>query len=219
MTIKELIPVYLAHLRITGRAERTIKNTRYSLNDFVRFLDGEEILNIEDITAEVMLAYQEDLAFRLTAGGKLLAIRSQDKPLSVARGFARYAHEQDYLVSDPGKKIKPPRKPKTLPRGIMSQQEVKKVIDATDMHESRGYRNRIVLEILYDTAIRRQEICNIKISDIDLDEGEVAEPEAIDGPQLSPVPAVTDAGVPLVSLRRSTHLDNGRLVTDGKPQR
>lgn len=71
MTIKELIPVYLAHLRITGRAERTIKNTRYSLNDFVRFLDGEEILNIEDITAEVMLAYQEDLAFRLTAGGKL----------------------------------------------------------------------------------------------------------------------------------------------------
>ena len=173
MTIKELIPVYLAHLRITGRAERTIKNTRYSLNDFVRFLDGEEILNIEDITAEVMLAYQEDLAFRLTAGGKLLAIRSQDKPLSVARGFARYAHEQDYLVSDPGKKIKPPRKPKTLPRGIMSQQEVKKVIDATDMHESRGYRNRIVLEILYDTAIRRQEICNIKISDIDLDEGYV----------------------------------------------
>ncbi len=41
------------------------------------------------------------------------------------------------------------------------------------MHESRGYRNRIVLEILYDTAIRRQEICNIKISDIDLDEGYV----------------------------------------------
>lgn len=171
MTVKELVPVYLAHLRIIGRAERTIKNTGYSLNDFVRFLDGEQILNIEDITPEVMLAYQEELAFRITAKGKLLAIRSQDKPLSVARGFTRYAHEQDYLVSDPGKKIKLPRKPKTLPKVIMSQQEVKKVIDAADQHGNRGYRNRIVLEILYDTAIRRQEICNIKINDIDLDAG------------------------------------------------
>ena len=34
-----------------------------------------------------------------------------------------------------------------------------------------GYRNRIILEILYDTAIRRAEIRNIRLVDLDLDAG------------------------------------------------
>jgi integrase/recombinase XerD len=39
------------------------------------------------------------------------------------------------------------------------------------MRTNRGYRNRIILELLYDTAIRRAEVANIRLSDLDLNAG------------------------------------------------
>ena len=171
MTIKELIPVYLAYLKTIGRSSFTIRATKYGLRAFARFMEAEKVLHIEEITHEAMSAYQEELAFRISARGGLLAIRAQEKLLSLAKGFTRHLKDQDYLITDPGAKIKLPKQPKTLPKVIMTLPEIKKLLDSADMHTNGGYRNRIVIEILYDTAIRRLEVCNIKISDLDLDAG------------------------------------------------
>jgi len=171
MKIKDLIPEYLSYLRAVGRSPRTVKGARYDLRPFVRFLEQEKVYNLEDLTREVLEAYQEDLAFRLTAKGRLLSIRTQTQLLGVARGFTRFLKEKDYLLHDPGEGIKLPRKPKTLPKVILSIQEIKRLINAPDTHSNTGYRNRIILEILYDTAIRRAELSNIKIHDLDLDSG------------------------------------------------
>lgn len=171
MTIKELIPVYLVWLKTIGRSAFTIRATKYGLRLFVRFMENENVLHIEELSHEVMSAYQEELAFRISSRGKLLAIRAQEKLLSLAKGFTRYAHDQDYLIADPGAKIKLPKQPKTLPKVILTLPEIKKLLDGIDCRTNGGYRNRIVIEILYDTAIRRLEVCNIKVSDIDLDAG------------------------------------------------
>jgi integrase len=56
-------------------------------------------------------------------------------------------------------------------RTILSIQEVKSLLDAPDMRTDRDYRNRIMLEILYDTAIRRAELSKIRLDDLDLDAG------------------------------------------------
>lgn len=171
MKIKELVPVYLGYLKTMGRSVYTIKAARSSLRNFIAFMEGEQVLHIEEITGEVMEAYQEEQAFRLTARGKLLGVRAQVKLLGTARGFTRFLKERDYLVSDPGERIRLPRQPKQLPRLILSPQEIKKLMDAVDIHTNGGYRNRIVLEILYDTAIRRLEMTNVKLADLDLHAG------------------------------------------------
>jgi len=58
-----------------------------------------------------------------------------------------------------------------LPKVILSPAEVKKLIEAPDPRTNRGYRNRIILEILYDTAIRRSELANLKVAGLDLENG------------------------------------------------
>ena len=112
MTIKELIPVYLAYLKTIGRSSFTIRATKYGLRTFAGFMEAEKVLHIEEITHEAMSAYQEELAFRISARGGLLAIRAQEKLLSLAKGFTRYLKDQDYLITDPGAKIKLPKQPK-----------------------------------------------------------------------------------------------------------
>jgi len=171
MTIQELIPLYLKHLKTLGRSFYTIKGTRSALKNFSQFLEEEKIRTIEELTLDVLEEYQEDLAFRITNKGTLLASRTQAQILGVVKTFTRFLKEKDYLLHDPGEAIKLPKKPKRLPKVILNTNEVKKLIEAPDSRTNQGYRNRIILEILYDTAIRRSEIANIKTTDLDLGNG------------------------------------------------
>jgi integrase/recombinase XerD len=171
MKIHELIPIYLKHLQTLGRAFYTCKSAKSCLKDFVRFLDSEKILNIEELSQEIMEEYQQDLAFRISQRGSLLNQRSQEKLLLTALSFARYLKEKDYLVSDPGEHIKRPKQARRLPKIILSPAEVRKLLKTPDTKTPLGYRNRIMLEILYDTAMRRSELSNLKINDLDLESG------------------------------------------------
>jgi integrase/recombinase XerD len=171
MKIKELIPLYLKHLHALGRSPYTIKGERYGLKKLVRFLEEEKIHNIEDMTSDILSEYQEDLAFSLTAKGTLLTAVTQERLLVVARNLTRFLRDKDYLLHDPGQSIKLPKTPKRLPKTILSKEEVKKLINAPDRHTSKGYRDRVILEVLYDTGIRRSEISKIMLNDLDLDGG------------------------------------------------
>jgi integrase/recombinase XerD len=44
-------------------------------------------------------------------------------------------------------------------------------MDAPNIRTNQGYRNRIILELLYDCGIRRAEVARIKLADLDLETG------------------------------------------------
>jgi len=171
MKIKETITAYLNHLQTIGRSPRTIQNARYELRTFCRYLDQEKILDLEYLNQEVLEDYQQDLAFSLTAKGRLLGLCSQLQRLGVIKGFTRFLKHKDYVVHDAGQNLKLPRKPQRLPKAILSIEEMQQLLKAPDSKTNRGYRNRIILEILYDTAVRRAELSHIKISNLDLESG------------------------------------------------
>ena len=171
MQVKVVIPVYLNHLKLLGSSYYTIRAAKYGLRRFARFLEEEQVVDIEALNQDIIAEYQQELYFCLTAKGKPLTLRSQSQLLSTVKGFTRFLKAQDYLVNDPAEAIRLPKKPKRLPRVILSSSEVKKLLSACDMRSNGGYRNRIILEILYDTAIRRAEVANIRLVDLDLGAG------------------------------------------------
>ena len=173
MRIKTVIIDYLDHLKVLGRSYYTLRNTRYLLRYFADFLETEQVIYLEDLDTDVISEYQQELYFCLTANGKPLTLRTQAQRLGVVKGFTRFLKDHDYLVDDPGCAIKLPKKPKRLPRVILSPAEVQKLLAAPDTQSNGGYRNRIILEILYDTAIRRAEVAGIKLPDLDLAAGYV----------------------------------------------
>jgi len=171
MTIRELIPIYLKHLKTLGRSYYTIKAAKYGLRNLATFLEAEKAPCLEDLNSDVLYEYQQELAFRITARAKPLSPRSQAQSLCIVKAFTRFLKEQDYLFHDPAEAIHPPKKPKRLPKVILSADEVQQLMDAADTHTNRGWRNRIILEILYDTAIRRSELAGLRVNDLDLNAG------------------------------------------------
>ncbi|MBU4357624.1 MAG: tyrosine-type recombinase/integrase [Proteobacteria bacterium] len=171
MKINQAIPEYLIYLRVVGRSPYTIRNAKYGLRDFGRYLEEEQITHVDGLTREVIEEYQTDLSFRITGKGKPLTLRTQGNLLGVVKNFCRYMVERDYLVHDPAEKIRLPKKPKVLPRLILNQGELQRMMDAPDIRTNQGYRNRIILELLYDCGIRRAEVARIKLADLDLESG------------------------------------------------
>ncbi len=171
MRVKAVIPDYLNHLKTLGRSYYTVKNARYTLSHFAGFLETENTAAIEDLSTDILSEYQQELYFCLTAKGRPLTLRTQALRLSIVKGFTRFLKDRDYLIHDPGQAIRLPKKPKRLPRVILSLTEVKKLLQAPDTQSDGGYRNRIILEILYDTAIRRAEVADIQLHDLDLAAG------------------------------------------------
>lgn len=53
----------------------------------------------------------------------------------------------------------------------MAIEEVQHVLDQPDMHTQRGFRDRVILEVLYTSAIRRAEISHLLIDDVDIAQG------------------------------------------------
>ena len=173
MMIKEVMQQYLKYLRTMGTPYYTVKGAKYGLKSLADFLESEKVYHIEDITRDVLEEYQEDIAFRLTAKGTLLTLSTQEKLIVIVRNFGRYLKEKDFLLYNPAEYLKPPRRSQKLPKAILSPDEMKKLVQTPDRHTRQGYRDRMILEILYDTGMRRSELANLKITDLDLKSGYV----------------------------------------------
>lgn len=171
MRLKDLVLMYLEEQKILNRSPLTIRNTRNELNMLLAFLEQENVTFLDQLKKEKLQLYQEDLAYRLTDKGRQLSAKTRAKYLGSVRGFLHFLYESDYLVVDLSKYVVLPKQPQQLPRLIMDQEEVKKLLNAAPLQSNSGYRNRIILEILYDTGVRAAEMANITTSDLDLKSG------------------------------------------------
>ena len=95
--------------------------------------------------------------------------RTQARLLSSLRSFYGFLKMDGYIESNPTELLKSPKLPMHLP-DVLTLDEIDRVIDAIDLSQLEGQRNRAMIEVLYSCGLRVSELCNLKISDLYLDE-------------------------------------------------
>jgi integrase/recombinase XerD len=93
--------------------------------------------------------------------------------LGHVRAFCRFLVREEWLLFDPSAKLTNPKRPKRLPKAILETTEVDSMTCLPDLHTLRGFRDRVMLEILYSSALRREEIANLTLNDVDTQTGYV----------------------------------------------
>lgn len=96
--------------------------------------------------------------------------RSQARILSGIRSFYRFLVLEDYIRQDPTELLDSPQIGKYLP-DVLTVEEIDSLIGAIDRGSREGQRNCAILETLYSCGLRVSELCNLKISDLYLNEG------------------------------------------------
>jgi integrase/recombinase XerD len=83
----------------------------------------------------------------------------------------RWLTRSHRILSNPAADLDMPRMERRLPKHILSAEEADRILNGVDMNEALGVRDRAILETLYSTGIRRMELCNLHLHDIDYDRG------------------------------------------------
>ena len=168
MSLHEAIRRFLIWRRAMGRAPGTFPTVQSILRLFRRWAEGKGVQTIEQLTPDLLLAYQEELTFRLNRYGRPITLRTQQAHLVILHQWGRYLVEQDLLISDPVKRIRLPKPPRPLPRVIPDQNEAIRIIETRTGEDLAAHRDRAILELLYSTGLRRGEAVNLNVSDLDL---------------------------------------------------
>lgn len=90
--------------------------------------------------------------------------------LSGIRSFFRYLVLEDHLQADPCELLESPQTGFHLPE-VLTLDEIENLIESIDLSTREGQRNRAILETLYSCGLRVSELCNLKLSNLYLEEG------------------------------------------------
>ena len=95
---------------------------------------------------------------------------SLSRILSGVRSFYRFLVMMGELDDDPTELLEFPQRPQHFP-DVLTMSEVDAIISAIDLSQPEGQRNRAMIEVLFSCGLRVSELCNLKLSDLYLDEG------------------------------------------------
>jgi integrase/recombinase XerD len=171
--IRALAGEFIRDRRTEGYADQAEEHITWSVDYFVEFLKTRDEERLESITADAMHKYQMHLYNQLGRRGEPLGLASQAKALMGVRVFFRWLVRRGYMLADPSSGICLPRQKKPLPKGIMTLREIGRVLTAPDVDTPLGLRDRAMLELMYSSGLRNQEVRNLAISDVNTAEGEV----------------------------------------------
>jgi integrase/recombinase XerD len=87
------------------------------------------------------------------------------------RLFFAHLVERGVIRENPGAAIVIPKLPERLPKKILTQDEIRRIMAAPDRATAKGLRDRAILEMLYSTALRRSEMAALCVLDVDLASG------------------------------------------------
>ena len=165
-----LMERYRSHLELKNYSTLTIRGQGAALKLLLRFLEETHQPDLAAVTTATLHDFQRWHFYQPTLRGAVRSIAYQNRVLSAVKGLFKFLYEDTLIARNPAAALDYGREPQTLPRNILTPQEARRIIEAPDVHTVLGYRNRVVLEVLYATGIRKQELMNLTLADVNLDE-------------------------------------------------
>ena len=163
--MNDLIDSFLSYLSVErGLAANTISSYHDDLNAFSGFLKTRNI-------AAISGTQRNDVTdFMLFQKDKGLNPSSISRRLAAIKVFYRFLVRERVLKSDPTSLIETPRIWKKIPE-TLSLNEVEALLNAPNIRDVQGARDKAFLETLYATGMRVSEAVNLKINNVNLDIG------------------------------------------------
>lgn len=155
---------FISYLNLQKRFSLlTTKNYESDLRQFFQFLDDEiHSYELNSIT------FQHIRAFIASLMDKGISAVSVNRKISALKSFFKYLIKNQIIQTNPTQKIQGPKTPKRLPVFI-DEDQLSTIFSSHKYKEGfEGIRDKLIMDVLYQTGMRRAEILNLKESDVDL---------------------------------------------------
>lgn len=141
-------------------ADLTVKSYLSDLDHFKEFLRREQFSETLLIERERVFGYYLNSLSEF----KGATIR---RKLSSLKSFYKFLVKENYLDKSPVELLQPPKKAERLPN-IIDEKEITAIYQSIDKSTPLGQRNYLIFDLLYSLGLRARELCDLKITNIDL---------------------------------------------------
>jgi integrase/recombinase XerD len=161
----EELDTFIDHLWLEdGLSKNTLESYRLDLTSFALWLNhqGKQLLTTD----------QADIQQYLAVKFPQSKPRSIGRLIASLRRFYRYCLRDNKICFDPTIQIQSPKLPRSLPKSL-NEDEVVALVNAPNLNESAGLRDKAMLELLYACGLRVSELVGVKVTEVSLSDGVV----------------------------------------------
>jgi integrase/recombinase XerC len=155
---------FLLYLDVEKRySQHTIRSYKNDLDQFYSFISLNcSCNNPEDVSSQEVRAW---IVTMLESG---IVPASVHRKISCLRVFYRYLRKEGEMKNDPLEKLVLPKRRKRLPV-FVAEESLSYLLDIYEFgNDFTGIRNRTIIEMLYNTGMRRSELIGLRNRDVDI---------------------------------------------------
>lgn len=162
--MEKVLKDFVQELREDNRlSENTLESYTRDIKKFLIYL-AENNLDFKVVKKTNIIAY----ILYLQKAGR--ATSSISRSIASIRAFYKMLLKNNVVAKDPTLNLESPKSEKKVPQ-VLSVEEIEKLLSLPNISESKGVRDRAMLEMLYATGIRVTELINLNIQDVNLEIG------------------------------------------------
>ena len=144
-------------------SEHTLSAYTSDIVSYILWLDNVSCVNVDFTKLREYLHFIQRFEYqKTTIARKVAAIRT----------FYKFLFRERYIDTNPAVSLSAPKRPKSLPK-FLTPEEVEQILNNVKIETPAGFRNRVILELLWATGMRISELSNLNFGDLNLDENEI----------------------------------------------
>lgn len=161
---KEYIEGFKTYLGVEKNfSEHTLDAYTSDIVSFILWLNGESCVDADFNKLREYLHFIQRFDYKKTTIAR--------KTASI-RTFYKYLFRERYVESNPATSLSAPKRPKSLPK-FLTTEEVEQILNNVKIDTPAGFRNRVILELLWATGMRVSELSNLNFGDLNIEENEI----------------------------------------------
>lgn len=163
--MEELIQAFIEYLhnvkKTSSNTETSYKRDLYKLTAYLKAQGITDIQTVTETTLNSYVLYLERERFKAATISRNIAS---------VKAFYHYLTKMRIVREDVSERLKPPKVEKKEP-GILSMQQVEKLLMQPAEANPKEIRDKAMLELLYATGIRVSELITLRLNDVNMQMG------------------------------------------------
>jgi len=170
-TLASLIDEWFRWLEERNYSPHGNESRKWALRTFLHWTQEQGLRHPEQIQRNILESYQSWLYLYRKEDGQPLSVWTQCSRLNAIQCFFAWLCKKKILSANPAADLELPRPlHRSLPKALTIE-EVNMVLNIPDITDPLGIRDRAILETFYATGIRRRELIQLELEDLDHERG------------------------------------------------
>jgi len=179
VTVRDAMSKFLENLVCGNYSKASIKSYRFTVGKFARYLEtAESCTEITAMNSNQIINYcaylqtlkKETHAVADVKAGEKSALEKNTiaKLVNAVKQFTGFLYLQEFIAEDLSCAVPKVKGKEIRSRVILSAENIDAICNVIDMHSLQGFRDRVIIELVYTAGLRIGEVLLLDVADIDL---------------------------------------------------